>query len=610
MGLPVLVRGAQLANRLRTANNIVRFGRKAKAVQGLSANARAAELLAGTKVLALPTVPSLTGPIVRVLAGTFGFLASIWSHLNKPKVKPDAPVYEPVEGEFPVDIPAGQYGPLKIKYRITQTFVGKRWCASDEWAFEPRPDTVYEKEVTRSVKSASLIHKTAVKRSACQGPDGGWSDMHPVDVLGLNYTNSSGAELYRGIQEDREGTLYETAYTPSDNKTFAQVIGVEFNGQPLPNPVPTPKPEPKPRPDPVPMPEAERAMVPAPLALPAVKPKPVRVPDAEPTTEPATEPEPQRIPVRVPTRTPVKTPTKTPTLPTTTTGTTIAGKKVEPSKAIVPTTPSDVHKFGNAGGRVAGRTASRNPTQMAQELGRVEQKLAQIASKPNTIGSLADILRLLRELYEWSTNKKDGITYELEAACECQGVEGECEEPRITLQTPGGDYRDETLARIDAVAELLQPLKTWKQPICYEKPKLEGDFRTISFISDERSPFGNDRLRKRFRYRSQSSADLDTLVDHWKDFVWNAGPVCVKHSGHTWGAPQVWAASVDEGKRVIQHAGREAGVDPDQVGQWSVGGSNNPRFGVSGTMRVCTKGGYYWITERLGSSARPLVHVL
>ena len=158
------------------------------------------------------------------------------------------------------------------------------------------------------------------------------------------------------------------------------------------------------------------------------------------------------------------------------------------------------------------------------------------------------------------------------------------------------------------LAVMIQQHLNWKTPVCpTERPTLKGDYRTITFVSDEKSPNGDGRVVKRFRYRSESSNDLGGLVDHWANFTWSAGPVCVQHSGSSVGTPQVWAASADEGKRVIRHAFGEAGLDPDQVGKWTVGGSNNPRYGVPGTMRVCTKGGYYWITERLGSDSRPMV---
>ena len=160
-----------------------------------------------------------------------------------------------------------------------------------------------------------------------------------------------------------------------------------------------------------------------------------------------------------------------------------------------------------------------------------------------------------------------------------------------------------------ALMDMVQQHLVWKTPTCGDEGQQpgEGDWRTISFRSDKTSPYGKSRLRKRFRYRSTSGWSYDDLILHWKDFVWKSGPVVVKHLGSSWGTPQVWAATADEGKRVIRHAAGEAGIDPDQVGRWSISGSGSPRLGVSDTMRVETKGGYFWITARDGSDARPLV---
>jgi hypothetical protein len=158
-----------------------------------------------------------------------------------------------------------------------------------------------------------------------------------------------------------------------------------------------------------------------------------------------------------------------------------------------------------------------------------------------------------------------------------------------------------------AAGLVMSALDDLKDCACPEKPVQEGDYRTISFRSDETSPYGKSRLRKRFKYRSQSGLDLGAVVDHWADFEFAAGPVAVGHVGSALGSPQVWAASIDEGKRVIRHAGGEAGIDPDQTGEWRVGGSDNARYGVSGQMKVDTTGGYYWITARDGSDARPIV---
>ena len=246
-------------------------------------------------------------------------------------------------------------------------------------------------------------------------------------------------------------------------------------------------------------------------------------------------------------------------------------------------------------------------TGIAQEVGRIEQKIAGMNQGFPSLGGLADILRLILGLNELLNSQKPGTTYTLDSVCECDPCDDTCEEVQTEVKTDGGYYVDEILSRIDAIPQLIQAHKEYRQPVCNEKPCLEGDFRTISFISDERSPFGHSRLRKRFRYRSLSGIGLDGLVDHWKDFTWSAGPVCVQHKGASWGTPQCWASSADEGKRVIQHAAGEAGIDPNKVGKWVVSGSNNPRYGVPGTMRVNTKGGYYWITARLGSNGKPLV---
>ena len=156
------------------------------------------------------------------------------------------------------------------------------------------------------------------------------------------------------------------------------------------------------------------------------------------------------------------------------------------------------------------------------------------------------------------------------------------------------------------IVQVLQQHLNWKTPICEpEKPELEGRFVTIHFESDQDSPSGERPLRKLFRYRTESSRSVGQLREYWREFVWNAGPYCVQHSGHSWGTPQVWASSPDEGKRVIQHAARETGFDPDQVGQWTVGGSDNSRYGMPGKMRRSLRLGDYWLTSRDGPSELP-----
>ena len=200
-----------------------------------------------------------------------------------------------------------------------------------------------------------------------------------------------------------------------------------------------------------------------------------------------------------------------------------------------------------------------------------------------------------------------GLIYRMVSVCE-KDASGEPISEQVEVPIPDLKAPDAQLARLDAIVELLQASKNFKQPVCpNERPKLEGDWRTISFRSTQSSPYGKSCIRKRFRYRSLSGIGLGELVDHWKDFTWTTGPVCVIHSGFSWGTPQVWAATADEGKRVIQHAAGEAGFDADQVGEWRISNSASARYGVSLPVKVDTTGGYYWVTERDGSDGRPIV---
>ena len=235
-------------------------------------------------------------------------------------------------------------------------------------------------------------------------------------------------------------------------------------------------------------------------------------------------------------------------------------------------------------------------------MGRIEQKVARLG---NNGGGLADWLWLLPLLQDFFESDIPGTTYKLQGICE--DVANGDPQPIAEFGVASAKNLGAIVNRLDTIDQMLQQHLAWKTPTCSTRPVLAGDWRTISFISDEVSPYGRARLRKRFRYRSTSSLGLGEVIDHWKDFVWQAGPVCVQHAGSSWGTPQCWAASVDEGKRVIRHAAGEAGIDPDQDGRWIVSGSDSARVGVPGTMRVNRKGGYYWITARDGSDGRPIV---
>ncbi len=382
----------------------------------------------------------------------------------------------------------------------------------------------------------------------------------------------------------------------------------------IPGPLPAkPQPQPEPAPEPLPLPLPGPA-IPLPLAVPEVAPivQPQPEPQIIPVPQPGQQPEPGQLPQIIPT--PLPTPIQVQPGPA---QTPINSLPTRPGGEIIPTPTPDANitppwnHFPVPGGPpVNGGGTRPDLGSIAAEVGRVEQKVAQMLKRKDPSIDIGDVLRLLGELLNYLENQKGGTEYTLKAVCECPEDDDECKEPELVIQTSGGDYRDETLARIDAIAEMLQPLKTWKQPICKDKPAQEGNWRTIEFKGDRNLPSGRSALTKIFRYRSKGSQDLEQLVNHWKDFTWQAGPVCVINKGLWWGVPQVWASSADEGRRVIAHAAVEAGINLDKS-KWIYRSSKDPRYGLESTMSVRiyknASESWYAITNRDEPSGRPLV---
>jgi len=175
----------------------------------------------------------------------------------------------------------------------------------------------------------------------------------------------------------------------------------------------------------------------------------------------------------------------------------------------------------------------------------------------------------------------------------------DCPEP-IECPDPCKDYDAQFAAVMAKLEEILECACNDKRPPC-----LEGSWISTRWVSDSPSSGGTKPLRKLFRYRSKSTRTDDELQAYWSAFTWQAGPVCVIHKGAWWGTPQVWAASESEGQRVIRFAAGEAGIDPDQAGEWHTTSSYSPRIGMSGRMRLQEEQGLQWVTRREGASGLP-----
>lgn len=196
-----------------------------------------------------------------------------------------------------------------------------------------------------------------------------------------------------------------------------------------------------------------------------------------------------------------------------------------------------------------------------------------------------------------------GKVYRITSVCETDS-QGEPISQSVEVDIPNLPWDEAIIYRLDAIEHIMQGLKDFKQPIC-SRSKPVGDFVTVHFESDAPSIAGERPLRKYLRYRDQMASDLAAHAAHWENFTWQAGPVCVIHKGAAWGVPQVWAINADEGKDVIRHAGTISGVNPDAEGEWLVTSSADPRYGMTGTMRLATRKSGQGMVLRISKRGEP-----
>jgi len=399
--------------------------------------------------------------------------------------------------------------------------------------------------------------------------------------------------------------LVDTTGSPTFKPISANYLAaVDPNAYFLPARVYVPKTVPQVEPTPAYAPEpAPNPFQPVPSTPPATEPLPQEFPDTPVIPAPTpTKPKPLPLPEPLPeTEAPSLTPNAPPSVPAVD----------EDGKPVVlppvTTTPDDIHVIGNDHVINSGKI---QPTlnAIASEVGRIENKLAWMA-KPNPagdtdIGDIFEILGFLRDLFEPDTPE---AIYRLISVCE-KNAQGEPVSQAVEQFIPAASPLDAITARIDALVPLVQGLKDFKQPTCSETPTPSPTLRdpvTINFTSDEGSPISGDRIRKLFRYFDESGATLLDTTNHWRDFVWNAGPFMVSCNGTTLGKPQVWASSNAEGRRVIEHAAAITGCDMSKV-EWVYATSRSARYGQPGTMRIHrNQQGLLGITKRDGPDGWP-----
>lgn len=227
-----------------------------------------------------------------------------------------------------------------------------------------------------------------------------------------------------------------------------------------------------------PVPESPPQLPPliTPLRVPVTTPQPVPepLPEIAPVTPGPTAP-PTVAPGTAPTTRPLQVPGATP-LPN--------GTLPPAPTAVVPTTPPDAHFPVPGAPPVTGNGPRPTPEGIAQELGRLEQKVARL-SNPQTdkTGDATDriglALKLLGDLIEFFNSITAGGGYELSSPCEVD----EAGQPiPVVVNFSGAPTALGVINnKIDAVAQLLQEHKNLRQPICRQTPAV-GEPVTVQFV--------------------------------------------------------------------------------------------------------------------------------
>jgi hypothetical protein len=238
-----------------------------------------------------------------------------------------------------------------------------------------------------------------------------------------------------------------------------------------------------------PSPEVKENEKTLPAPLPST---PSWTPRRTPATTPSTPADPQISPSVVPTTPgPSAPPATQPLVPRRTVPLPIPGATPTKDGAIVPqapapiaVTPSDAHFPVPGGAPVLGNGPQPKPETIAQELGRLEQKLARLSDPgPGGPSDGSDRLQLLSDLIgrliEFATSMTSGGGYSLSSPCE---LDENGDRIVTTVEYPGDTNSLGVLSnKIDALAGVLQIHKDLKQPNC-KQPAAVGQPVTVNFV--------------------------------------------------------------------------------------------------------------------------------
>jgi hypothetical protein len=409
----------------------------------------------------LPPAP-LLGPKELLGLGVL-VLAQIWGYFRRrEQLKPS--------GTSPVQV-QGTNG----TYQVTTTYITDSTAlvrCSDGAVISPASSTSSTSTINVTGYGVQFVAADVTRRGLCGPGTSTGSQINIGEFRAYNADGTLGSPTYRVA-----GALVGDVYNSTNSRTTRRRVlldqitrnGVDLTPYEVGDPVPTPEPETAPSISPPPR-------IPTPLVPEPVQPE--QPPDADPSVVPITPG-------------PTAPPAVQPRLPQRTLPPRIPGANATRDGVIVPqapapiaVTPSDAHFPIPGGAPVLGNGPQPKPEAIAQELGRIEQKL-NILSNPNTDGMgdgsdrMALITNILGRLLEFMTSITAGGGYSLSSPCDVD----EAGNPVVSVVEYGGatDALGVLSNKIDALAGVMQIHKNLKQPICKQTPAV-GENVTVNFV--------------------------------------------------------------------------------------------------------------------------------
>ena len=233
--------------------------------------------------------------------------------------------------------------------------------------------------------------------------------------------------------------------------------------EPLPEPEPLPKPA-RPLPAPLPVVVPETAPAPLPSRPPGGAPGPAPAPVRPPGVTPAPAPGPVQVPV---------TPAPLPVPP--------VGPLPIPRPPAVPTTPDDGLVVDGELVTGPGQPPAPNLEAIAKELGRLERKGELTLERLGPLANIGDKLAILQALAEWLLSTDPGTTYSIQPPCGTDANGNPLPPVEVIVPATVGPEAA-MIARVDALAMLLDEHKSIRGPICRGKPT--GRPVTVTFVED------------------------------------------------------------------------------------------------------------------------------